>query len=101
MRLLEDLRQVLFDTRVISPNLAKNLTVHNHNVSFTINRIKIHKQHATQAISQKSNFFPCPWASNYEKFTCFSVQVNIGETGNVKAFCYLSCLHATIELRSS
>ena len=58
MRLLEDIRQVLFDTRVVSSNLAKNLIVHNHSVSFTMNRIKIHKQLATQANSQK-RFFLC------------------------------------------
>ena len=57
MRLLKDLRQVLFDTRVVSLNLAKNLIVHNHNVSFTMNRIKIHKQLATQANSQKIKLF--------------------------------------------
>ena len=101
MRLLEELRQVLFDTRVVSSNFAKNLIVHNHSVSFTMNRIKIHKQLATQTNSQKNQtFFPIPWASSYEKWRCFSVQVNIGETGNVKGICYLSCPHATIELHN-
>ena len=57
MRLLEDLRQVLFDTRVVSSNLAKNLIVHNHNVSFTMNRIKIQKQLSTQTNSQKIKLF--------------------------------------------
>ena len=96
MRLLEDLRQVLFDTRVVSSNLAKNLIVHNHNVSFTMNRIKIQKQLSTQANSQKNQTFSrIPRASSYENWRCFGVQVNIGETGNVKAFCYLSCPHAT------
>ena len=57
MRLLQDLKQVLFDTRVVSSNLAKNLIVHNHNVSFTMNGIKIHKQLATQANSQKIKLF--------------------------------------------
>ena len=60
MRLLEDLIQVLFDTRVASSNLVNNLIVHNHNVSFTMNRIKIHEELATQANSQKSNFFSYP-----------------------------------------
>ena len=57
MRLLEELRQVLFDTRVVSSNLAKNLIVHNHNVSLTMNRIKFHKQLATQANSKKIKLF--------------------------------------------
>ena len=57
MRLLKGSRQVLFDTRVVNSNLAKNLIVHNHNVSFTMNRIKIHKQLATQANSQKIRLF--------------------------------------------
>ena len=102
MRLLEELRQVLLDTRVLSSNLLKNLIVHNHNVSFTMNRIKIHKQLATQVNSQNIKLSSLsPWASSYEKRRCFSVQVNIGETGNVKVFCYLSCPHATIERHSS
>ena len=68
MRLLEDLRQVLFDAQVVSSNLAKNLIVHNHNVSFTMNRIKSYKQLATQANSKKSQtFFPILWASSYDK----------------------------------
>ena len=68
MRLLEDLRQVLFDAQVVSSNLAKNLIMHNHNVSFTMNRIKIYKQLATQANFKKSQtFFPILWASSYDK----------------------------------
>ena len=57
MRLLEDLRQVLFDTRVVSSNLAKNLIMHNHSVFFTMNRVKIHKRLALQANSQKIRLF--------------------------------------------
>ena len=57
MRFLEDLRQVLFDTLVVSSNLAKNLIAHNHNVSFTMNRIKVQKQLATQANSQNNQTF--------------------------------------------
>ena len=60
MRLSEDFGQVLFDTRVVSSNLAKNLIAHNHNVSFTMNRMKIHKQLATSAGSQNIDLFPYP-----------------------------------------
>ena len=58
MRFSEDVRQFLFDTQVVSSNLAKNLIlVHDHNVSFIINRIKIDQQLATQADSQKHQTF--------------------------------------------
>ena len=56
MRLLEDLRQVLFDTRVVS-SMAKDLIVHNHNIPFIMYRIKIHKQLVNQANSQKIKLF--------------------------------------------
>ena len=71
MRLSEDLRLVLFDNRIGSSNLAKNLIA--HNVSFTTNRIKIHKQLATQASSQTIKLFSHAmgfWLRKMKMFQC-------------------------------